>query len=789
MSQPTYRRPSMVGQRTEPAPSTGRFPTRQRDYLAAAIVFVVCAIVLTWPWMSGRVTIPWDAKAHFFPQLVFLAKSLHGGQSPFWNPHIFTGSPQVADPQSLIFTLPYILLAAFDAAPGFVAADAVVFGTLALGGLALIAFFRDRGWHPAGGLVAALAFAFGGSAAWRVQHTGEVLSIAFFAITFWLLARALDRGSLWAGVAAGFFGGLMIIGRDQIALLCAFVLIGMVAWHVLDGDGRAARLRTAFVPLLGGLVVGLAVIALPIALTVALAEQSTRVLITFEGAARGSLHPASLLTAVVANLYGTDGPLSAFWGPPSTLIWGASEYNLARNMGAVYFGALPLVALLGTGLVAGGLAAREIRYLVLACLAILFFALGDFTPFFRAAFYLPGINLYRRPADATFPLCALAAIVAGYVVHRVATDERMRMRPLLQFLPIVALFALAIAVAIWKGRLGQATLPLAIGAACLIVSAAVLMSLSKLHARNGFLALAIVGLCMTADLAVNNGPNESTALPPSHYDVMRTDTQNDTLRLLRTKLGETGAPDRRDRVELAAVGFDWPNLGMIHGFDHDLGYNPILLNLFVQATGAGDHVAVPDQRHFSPLFPSYRSRLADLIGLRYIATGVPAEELDPKLQPGDLIQIARTADAFVYENPRALPRVLFATRSQRADFDAMIRTGQWPEFDPATTVLLDGPQPDTAPRRPGTARLERYENTEIRVAVDAPDGGWLVLNDIWHPWWRVEVDGKPAPILQANVMFRAVEVPPGAREVRFTFHPVSGLIAQMRGGRASPPHD
>ena len=63
-------------------------------------------------------------------------------------------------------------------------------------GLAVLMFFRDRGWHPAGGIVAALAFAFGASASWRIQHIGQIESLVFFAIALWLLARALDRSSL-----------------------------------------------------------------------------------------------------------------------------------------------------------------------------------------------------------------------------------------------------------------------------------------------------------------------------------------------------------------------------------------------------------------------------------------------------------------------------------------------------------------------------------------------------------------------------------------------------------------
>ncbi len=64
--------------------------------------------------------------------------------------------------------------------------------------------------------------------------------------------------------------------------------------------------------------------------------------------------------------------------------------------------------------------------------------------------------------------------------------------------------------------------------------------------------------------------------------------------------------------------------------------------------------------------------------------------------------------------------------------------------------------------------------------ADSPDGGFLVLNDLWHPWWFAELDGKPAPILRANVLFRAVAMPPGRHTVRFRFRPVAGAWAQLR---------
>ena len=146
-------------------------------------------LALSSPWLFGSVTIPYDAKAHFQAQIQFLSTALHTGQSPFWAPHVFVGTPHIADPQSLIFS-PAFLLAYFEAVPTFQQLDTYVLILLGLGALSILKLFQDRGWHPAGGLVAAMAFAFGASAAWRIQHIGQIQSYAFFAVALWLLHRA-----------------------------------------------------------------------------------------------------------------------------------------------------------------------------------------------------------------------------------------------------------------------------------------------------------------------------------------------------------------------------------------------------------------------------------------------------------------------------------------------------------------------------------------------------------------------------------------------------------------------
>jgi hypothetical protein len=95
-------------------------------------------------------------------------------------------------------------------------------------------------------------------------------------------------------------------------------------------------------------------------------------------------------------------------------------------------------------------------------------------------------------------------------------------------------------------------------------------------------------------------------------------------------------------------------------------------------------------------------------------------------------------------------------------------------------LLADAPAPPATARRAGTVRILSYRNTEVVLEAESPDGGWVVLNDLWHPWWFADVDGRPAVLLRANVLFRAVAVPAGRHRVRFRFRPIAGAWAQLR---------
>ena len=240
-----------------------------------------------------------------------------------------------------------------------------------------------------------------------------------------------------------------------------------------------------------------------------------------------------------------------------------------------------------------------------------------------------------------------------------------------------------------------------ISLAWLAASVTTLMLVTRLPYRPTWAMVTALAVVLTADLALNNGPNELTALPRKNFTMLDPDEPNETIRIIKSLAHQPPGSPRRDRVELAGLGFDWPNAAMVHGFDHTLGYNPLRLADFTRAVGAGDSIIGPDQRKFTALFPSYHCRLANLLGLRYIVSPIPVDKIDHRMKPTDLRFMARTPDGYLYENTEALPRVLFVHNWQIADFGRIMRDGKWPPADPRYTVLLD-----QRPNVPLTTSLE-----------------------------------------------------------------------------------
>lgn len=748
-------------------------------------------LLFAWPWLFGGAIIPWDAKIEFYPTVRFLSDVWHSGQSAFWNPYVYGGWPLVADPQSLIFQPLVAALAWFVERPSMAAVDRVELLHLLLVGFAVLAWFKLAGWSMAGGVLAALVAMLGGTVAGRLQHLGLVASYTWFVVSLTLLRLTLDRASKAWAVAFGIAAACMLLGRDQVAMLGAWALAGYVlyTWLAADRPGLWLRERLAALLVAGG-TAGL-LVAVPLLLTLQLATLSNRPAIPLEEALTGSLSPVNLFTMLAPDFFGSLGHHAGYWGPTNPR-WPCCDWT-DRSTNYLYLGALPLALLLGHGLLGRRLAAREIRYFVLLAIGAALYALGRHTPVFAFLFdWLPGVDRFRRPADSAFLLVFALAVCSGWLFGRLleAGAPARPSRRTLAIAGLVFLSALAYGLVL-AHRFDQLarTIPvLAGGLAALAVAALLLAALARQGEGRHGLALALLAFA-AVDLRLNNAGTVLNAASPGDLRELAALEGDGLGTTLASLAADATGPAGPPRFEILGLGGYWQKASMLHGLESTSGYGPLRLAAYEGAIGAGQNSHEPVRR-FTSLAPGYAAPLQRLLGARFLVAPVRPEALDPRLPLDSMPLVATRGAVRIHENPLALPRVMLVRRGLVLDEERIRNQGRWPQLDPTTAVILDHRPAEWnrwATRIDGSiaepeVEMRRWKTTEVEIAVATPLRAFLVLNDLWYPGWEVEVDGRPAELLRANLLFRAVALPPGRHEVVFRFRPLglSNLAETLR---------
>ena len=152
---------------------------------------------------------------------------------------------------------------------------------------------------------------------------------------------------------------------------------------------------------------------------------------------------------------------------------------------------------------------------------------------------------------------------------------------------------------------------------------------------------------------------------------------------------------------------------------------------------------------------------------------------------GDLRRI-HSGDVKVYERRTAPGRAWLVHGLRPVQDDAAaLRELADPGFDPRTAVVIPGEAPARPPAGAApdeSLTIAAYEPERVVLRADVKRPAFLVLADAAFPGWEATVDGAPAPVLQANLMFRAVALEPGAHEIVFAYRPTSwrwGLIISV----------
>jgi hypothetical protein len=655
------------------------------------------------------------------------------GQIPLWRTSILSGTPFAADPLSGLFYPPH-WIAFMPAVP-----LSLAFNLLMLFHLALAAgtmYFLMRRWNVqrAAALIAAVAYA---ASPKIIAHmgVGHVTLVEAWAWVPLVVAgmvpspRTGKPNALLAGAALA----LCVLADARIAV---YAVVLVVLYVLIVRAGRSRRAGSNLIGLLSVLlIVALALSAAAWLPALTLTDGTARSNLSVQEAGALSLDAVYVLGVLIADRSG------------------AAERT-------TYFGLVVLLlALAGLKLTWPTRRRLTVWFLVVIGLGVVV-ALGTNTPLYSLLYRLPGSTLFRVPARAWFMVSFAMAALAGFGVQGLI-EWRGRPQP-----RSILLATAMILFALLFGVIGGLT-SRSIGffAIAVFVPVTVLLIVLRLRGRLtadrfvlAIAALLVIDLLLL-DWALYRPVNVNEAFADGSEPAAWLANQAGSFRSY-------------------SPSYSIPqHVGQAFQLQQADGIDPLQLRRYVmfmqRASGVGEwsysvtlpaFVGIEKDEEIRTVLKDIQpdAALLGLLSVKYVVSAFPLDQ-------DELVEHARFADSFVYENQRVLPRAFLVTKVDVAA-DAESAEEWLATHDVATAAVVEGlPLPIEWPAKPGEAEITKRSPDHIEVRADGP--GWLVLSEIFAPDWYAKVDDAPADILPTDLTLRGVYVPWGAHTITFDYQP------------------
>lgn len=782
---------------------------RRAFFFSTLPVLLAPWILLAPVYLRGQALFWGTPLLQFVPWWHYAWQVLSSGHLPLWNPYLGMGAPLLANYQSALFYPPtwlYFLLASMGGVEWMAWGQApLVAAHLAWSGLGMLVLARRLGLGPLAQGVAGLSYGLSGYLVARagffsINSAAAWLPWVLFGLTA-ILEAVKPREKRRSLALLALFMGLQLLSGHAQTTWYTLLLVGLWAvfrWIGMWRLGQSRQVLDSALRLSLALLLALGLAAVQLLPTAEYLMQSQRsAAVDFDYALNYSFWPWHLLNFLAAGLFGS---------PATGDYWGYANYW----EDAVYVGVLPLLLALSAlwaslrrkspQVAAPGLQPGFIWFLWAVLGISLLLALGRFTPIYPWLYrHIPTFSMFQAPARWMLWAVFALALLAGIGAQRWRRPEKR----LLYWtrLGTAGAFSILIGAGLGWWLLGEvsptfvrATAWLGLwclgsGALSLLAPPAAQAPLAgadqdETLAAGGYprawwsLAVAVWVMLdlLVAGWGLNPGGPLSLFKPSPTTESVRTLAQG----------GRLFIPQKQEywlkyvrflRFDTFDPGEDWHNLRAVQ----------------MPNTNLLDSLATVN--NFDPLVPG---RFNDWLAM--LAEAPP--ETDNSL--------LRLMDVGVVETmQRDQPygvRFTSVTGGRRLRWVPC----QWSVSGPAealqrmlngevdfdTQVLLEAPE-TAAPA--GLSCATAFQTPQITpqtlsltvdagnpnllvIDLDAPGAGWLVLSDVWYPGWQAWVDGRPAKILRANYLFRAVKVEPGSQQVVFSYRPLTfkfGLVCSL----------
>lgn len=709
--------------------------------------------VLNLKLLIGKRILPWDAIDEFYPTVYFNAHTLRLGLAPWWNPYIYSGYPEIADPQGMMFSPLLMAWMLLRRTPGATWFAWGVLLHLLMGGAAILGLLRRSSANAFGSLIGATVFMAGGVAASRLEHTPCVIAYAYAPVALLALRRFMTSPSVGNSLLLGLAAGALATQLVQVSYLMILMIFGYAViamtmhWCRYSITSRWQLMRGSVIASLLALMLGLP----QLIFSWAYISLSNRSMMPLGDAATASLDARSFLTLLSPNvLHALRGN---YTGPASIV----EAY--------FYIGAIPSLLLIGIGEIWHDVAQRR-QLLFFSAVALLacMYMFGLHTFFYGWLYtWLPGMSHFRRPADAAYLLNFSLAIISGLAASHFDLRSSRNTNILLAT-AVIWLTAASIQMRDHGVKWQESSLAAAVSAACALWF---LRKSNKAHHTAACLLIVLIADYMCFNL---NGTFNNTSDAASSF------VEDPATNYLQTHLAREN--DLPMRIEPVDARTRWDNLVVLKGFASTQGYNPLRYGLYDRWYGARDNGNLP--RINTAYNQTPNSALSNLLGMTYLVVGRPDNGRASFKPPSDFKKVFYDSQIEIWQNPHAYARILNPRRAQLLTSVEMLNAAEFATTSFNDTLWL-------TPRDKDDEKLDRAEvetcsgkltvhgveadPSQITLHSQSSHAGWLVLSELDFPGWQADADDAPLPIHRANAIFSAVCVPAGEHVVRFSFNP------------------
>ncbi|MEO6629863.1 MAG: hypothetical protein ABIP03_14995 [Aquihabitans sp.] len=682
-----------------------------------------------------------DQADYIHPRQVFIDTTLRRtGELPRWNPDTLGGTPFMAEAATRLAYPPYLAFTYLLNPVHF--HDAYVMLHLFVAGMAMFALMKAFGARFSGALLSGVAWMFGSyTIAWAMLEMFPVVA-ALLPLALLLVYRWHSRDSRADLAAASLVLGLMLLGTSlELAFVAFVVAIGYAgvlgAWrlfirrHTLGWRDVLIGLAEPALVGLGSLAVA-AVVLLPF---LALSDSSQRGPLPLSYQLEHSVPVRSFADVVQPPDIPADAPDrvvalisdQVFVGTATAVL---AVIGLFRRRPGRAFGAVLVVVMF---LFATGSVVARVMYVS-----------------------IPFLSRLGGAGRALF-VFDLGLVILGGLGLDTAVDAARRAATTVRHAPRISLAPVAAAIT---------------ASACIGVTSVQLLSYGR-DVNAPFQSRAASALF------------PSTPVVDAVKDVTGRGAGRERVLVLSPV---TGSYTMAGTVGLAL------DLPLVNGYELVVPAN--VSAIWRTVDGVEDpHSAVetPWNRTFQLLFSAstVKTDLLARLGVAAVLAppgdGLGAGWSVPEALRRGLQRTYVGYDGQVFAVTDRVPRALVVGDATwvRTPTDAIDRFVS-PTFDVRREVVIEGPQPTVGDARPAgsgavpaTIGWLQDDPNQVRLAVDSPSAGWLVLLDNWDPGWKATVGGRSAKMEKANFTQRAVRVPAGASVVTFTYRP-----SEIRTGRA-----